>query len=253
MPEQRTPQPSLEHLIETEDLGFEILHPGGIQTTRELAQLCGIARGATVLDVACGTGESACFLSDTLGAELVGLDAAESMIERARHKAKRRDLPVRFLRGDARRLPFHEGTFDAVISECTLSLLEKDRVLTEMARVAQRGGCVGIHEITWKESAPVKLRERLVELEGERPETLEGWRRLFERCRLVEVKVFDRSELISRWMKDSRKQLGLRGRIGVSIRILRRWGFEGLIRILESERIFGSKHLGYSLVVGRKR
>lgn len=253
VPDQRSAQPSLEQLIETEDLGFEILHPGGLETTRELAQLCGIAEGATVLDVACGTGESACFLSDTLGAALVGLDAAESMIERAGRKAKTRNLPVRLLRGDAHRLPFRAGTFDAVISECTLSLLRKERVLTEMVRVAQRGGYVGIHEISWKGTAPVELQERLVALEGERPETLEGWRKLFEKCGLVEVKAFDRSELIPRWMKDSRKQLGLRGRIRVSITVLRRWGLKGLLRTLETEKVFGSEHLGYALLVGRKR
>lgn len=252
VPDRRTGEPSLENLIETEDLGFEILHPGGLDTTGELARLCGVAEGATVLDVACGTGESACFLSDTLGARPVGLDAAESMIERARRKARARDLSVRLLRGDAHRLPFREGTFDAVISECTLSLLKKERVLKEMVRVARRGRCVGIHEISWKSTAPVKLRARLAELEGERPETLEGWRNLFEDCGLVEIKAFDRSELIPRWMKDSRKQLGLRGRIRISLKILRRWGFKGLLRTLQSERVFGSKHLGYALLVGRK-
>jgi len=30
---------SLENLIESEDLGLEILHPGGLEITRELAEL----------------------------------------------------------------------------------------------------------------------------------------------------------------------------------------------------------------------
>ena len=49
------------------------------------------------------------------------------------------------LRGRARRrleeLPFPDATFDAVISECTLCLLDKTRTLAEMVRVAKPGGC----------------------------------------------------------------------------------------------------------------
>jgi hypothetical protein len=36
--------PSLEHLIETEDLGLDVLHPGGVAMTLELARLCHVGR-----------------------------------------------------------------------------------------------------------------------------------------------------------------------------------------------------------------
>jgi cyclopropane fatty-acyl-phospholipid synthase-like methyltransferase len=69
-------QLSLESLIENEDLGIEILHPGGLDITRELAGLCNIKENAFVLDVASGTGESACYLAETLGARIVESAAA---------------------------------------------------------------------------------------------------------------------------------------------------------------------------------
>ena len=56
MASHSTDRPSLETLIEDLDLGLEVLHPGGLEITRELAQLCRIGRGARVLDVASGTG-----------------------------------------------------------------------------------------------------------------------------------------------------------------------------------------------------
>lgn len=242
---------SLERLIESEDLGLELLHPGGLEITRELARLCGIDRGTSVLDVACGSGESACFLAETLGADVTGVDASERMVARARKKAEAGELDVRFQRADAHRLPFPDGVFDVAISECTLSLLEKDRALAEMVRVTRPGGRVGIHEICWKETAPAELRERLVELEGERPETLDGWRSLLERSGLEDVRAYDRSALMPRWMRDTRRRLGLRGRLRISWIVLRRWGPRGLRRVLESERIFASEQLGYGLVVGR--
>lgn len=245
-------QPSLEHLIETEDVGLEVFHPGGRELTLEVARACGVGEGITVLDVACGTGESACLLCEELGATVIGLDATEPMIERAVTKARRRSLPVRFLRGDAHRLPCRDATFDVVISECALSLFDKETALGEMVRVTQPGGYVGIHEICWKDSAPQQLKHRLAELEGERPETLDGWRRLLKRSGLRETRVFDRSALLAPWMREGRKRLGLGGRVRVLQRVLRRWGLSGLRRILGSERLLRSRHLGYALAVGRK-
>jgi len=55
-------RPSLENLLISEEIGLEILHPGGLEITRDLAQLCHIGR-VNVLDVASGTGESAFFLA----------------------------------------------------------------------------------------------------------------------------------------------------------------------------------------------
>lgn len=53
---------SLEMLVESGDLGLPVLHPGGLATTRELAEFCHVRPGKQLLDVASGTGESACWL-----------------------------------------------------------------------------------------------------------------------------------------------------------------------------------------------
>ncbi len=98
---------SLEEILEKEDLGIEVLHPGGLEITKELAELCGINRKSKVLDVACGTGESACFLSETFGCEVVGVDASPIMIEKAKKKAKMRGVERKttFILADAHKLP----------------------------------------------------------------------------------------------------------------------------------------------------
>jgi hypothetical protein len=59
-------QPSLEKLIETIDLGLEVLHPGGLEITRELAMLCHIGHQAKVLDVASGTAKVLVFCKESL-------------------------------------------------------------------------------------------------------------------------------------------------------------------------------------------
>ena len=60
-------KPSLENLVESGVLGVESLHPGGMTTTKELAELCRVNTNTSLLDVASGTGESTCFLVKTFG------------------------------------------------------------------------------------------------------------------------------------------------------------------------------------------
>lgn len=245
-------RPSLERLVEGAGLELETLHPGEARITDELAQLCEIGRGARVLDAASGTGESACHLFERLEASVVGVDVSDSMLERAKAKAERRGVRVELVRGDAQALPFSEGEFDAAISECTLCLLDKSKAVTEMTRVVKPGGRVGMHDLCWKDNTPRRLRDELARIEGERPETLEGWKALFEGSGLTEVRTVDRSSVIPDWVKRLRRQLGLLGQMKIFLHVLRRWGLRGLRDVLESEKIMGSPHTGYGIVVGRK-
>ena len=245
-------RPSLENLIENEDLGIESLHPGGLETTQELAKLCQIGKNISVLEVASGTGETACYLSASLEACVVGIDRADSMIERAKQKAEQRNLGIEFEKADAHQLPFGEATFERVIAECTTCVLDKERAIREMVRVVKPGGYVGIHDICWQPDTPEKMKKKLLENEGESPETLEGWKLLFEKVGLVEIETVDKSALIPTWIKDSRKKLGFKGQLKILLKIVRRWGIRGLRNIWSSEQIFQSQYTGYGIIVGRK-
>lgn len=243
---------SLEALVETGMLPLESLHPGGLETTRELAVACGVGEGSRVLDVASGTGETLCFLVESLGAEVCGVDRSIEMVHRAEDKAAARRVSVGVEQADAGALPFADGSFDAAICECTLCFLDKPRVLEEMTRVVRPGGYVGMHDLYWMEGAPRRLTRSLAELEGEEPETLTGWRALFERAGLGGVVTIDKSDVKARWMRDSRRQLGWLGQIALTMRIVKRWGLRGAVKVLRSERVFGSRYLGYVIVVGVK-
>ena len=176
-------QASLENLVETGLLEVEILHPGGLALAQELAELCKIQTGTEVLDVACGTGETGCFLTERFGARVVGLDWSQQMIRHAEQKVQARGLQVELRKGDAHHLPFPDASFDVVICECTLCLLDKEQVLGEMVRVVMPGGRVGMHDLCWQADAPEELQQTLAEIEGARPETLQGWQRLFGQAR----------------------------------------------------------------------
>lgn len=97
-------------------------------------------RGRKVLEVSCGHGGGASWLTRTLGpANYTGLDLNPSGIAfcRARHRVD----GLSFVQGDAEHLPFPDASFDAVLnveaSHCYPSL---PRFLAEVARVLQPGG-----------------------------------------------------------------------------------------------------------------
>lgn len=95
-----------------------------------------VRAGSRLLDVACGPG----FVSEaaaTRGAEPVGLDVAPAMLERARLRCP----GLRFVEGDAQRLPFGDASFDAVTMNFgILHLSRPETAMQEAHRVLVPGG-----------------------------------------------------------------------------------------------------------------
>ena len=97
-----------------------------------------------VLDACCGTGDLA-IAARARGADVVGLDFSERMLERARSKDPRID----WVRGDMLALPFDEGSFDAVtVGFGVRNVEDLEAGLRELRRVLRPGGRLGILEIT---------------------------------------------------------------------------------------------------------
>jgi len=100
-----------------------------------------VGAGERVLDLACGTGELERRVArDHPDAEIVGVDLAGSMIDRARRKVG--DRPnVRFEAADVHDLPFPSDSFDALVCANTFHYFTRpDIVLREAARVLRPGG-----------------------------------------------------------------------------------------------------------------
>ncbi len=108
--------------------------------------------GDRVLDLAAGTGTSS-EPFDAAGVHVVPCDFSVGML--AVGKARRPDLP--FLAGDAMRLPFADGSFDAVTMSFGLrNVADPDLALREILRVTRPGGRLVICEFSTPTWAPFR-------------------------------------------------------------------------------------------------
>lgn len=99
-----------------------------------------------VLDIACGQG-SLCRYLAALGLQAMGIDASPRLIARARERAAKEKLPIRFEVGDARHLEslrqtLAETPFDAAV--CVMALMNMDPIepVLQGARALLREGGV---------------------------------------------------------------------------------------------------------------
>ncbi|MDF2114030.1 methyltransferase domain-containing protein [Roseiarcaceae bacterium H3SJ34-1] len=138
----------------------DALHPGGAQLTERLGRLLNLTQTSRVLDVASGRGDGALVLAARFGCEVVGLDFGRRCVETAAKEARNLRLAdrVAFYCGDAERLPFADGTFDAVVCECALCTFpDKPTAVAEFVRVLKSGGTVGISDLTRSGRLPCEL------------------------------------------------------------------------------------------------
>jgi ubiquinone/menaquinone biosynthesis C-methylase UbiE len=103
---------------------------------KEIIVFAGIEPGAKVLDLGCGTGNVACGLRESINADTVGLDISRPMLSVARDKS----LEVICADASCGRLPFRDGSFDAVIGAYVIHQIDDlNNLFTECYRSLRRG------------------------------------------------------------------------------------------------------------------
>jgi len=110
----------------------------------EFVERLRLTPGTRVLDVACGTGNTA-IPAARQGAIVTGVDIASNLIEQARARAREAAVQVEFREGDAEQLPFVDGSFDVIISVFGAMFAPRpERVASELLRVCRPGGKIAM-------------------------------------------------------------------------------------------------------------
>ena len=127
------------------DLPFtsEGIRPGGLELTQRGLALARLAPDDAVLDIGCGTGVTVAFLREQ-SIRAMGIDSSAILL--ARGRSQNTGLPL--LLGEGEALPFANESFDAVLLECALSLVQdRMRVFLECHRVLKPLGRIIVTDI----------------------------------------------------------------------------------------------------------
>jgi ubiquinone/menaquinone biosynthesis C-methylase UbiE len=165
-------------------------HPGSMDATRKLIDLCEVEKHKYVLDVGCGVGATPCYLAKTIGCRVMGVDLLEKMVEQSQKRAKSLDVEdlVEFKVADARQLPFEDSTFDVVLIESVNVFFEnKLAAMKEYVRVTKPGGYVGFTEMAWLRSPTPEEEEYYKQMVSIEVLDEEGWIALMKEAGLQDM------------------------------------------------------------------
>ena len=140
-------------VAERYDLTNDILSAGQDRLWRRATVAAvGAGPGQTVLDIAAGTGTSSEPFADA-GVHVVPADFSLGMLR----VGQRRRPDLAFTAADATRLPFADGSFDAVTMSFGLrNVVDVEAALREFARVTKPGGRLVVCEFSQPVWGPVR-------------------------------------------------------------------------------------------------
>ena len=120
------------------------IRPGGLTLTEHALKFCDLPVGARVLDVGCGPGASVEYLMQQNRFVAVGIDPSPLLLSDAH--CRNESLSLAQSPGEV--LPFASSSFDAIMTECSLSVMDHpDQAMEEFHRVLSKGGYLVITDV----------------------------------------------------------------------------------------------------------
>lgn len=123
-------------------------HPGGIPLTKNMLAGEDINENSVILDAGCGTGQTTAYLYQQYKSKVMGLELNSIMLEKARNRFERLQLPIQLFQGSIEKIPFADNSFDFILSESVLAFVNKPKALKEFYRVLKPKGRLIANEMT---------------------------------------------------------------------------------------------------------
>ncbi|NLY72172.1 MAG: methyltransferase domain-containing protein [Tissierellia bacterium] len=133
------------------------LRPGGFLLTDRAIRLLGPSEGLRGLDIGCGLGATINHVREKWKLDMEGVDQSKILLAQARD-----NFGLELVEAQADKLPFPDESFDFVLMECSLSLMEDSRAaLSEAARILKTGGHLFISDVYAKNPQHLEALEEV--------------------------------------------------------------------------------------------
>ena len=132
---------------------FEEFHIGGRKATEYLVEKLALQAGSHVLDIGCGIGGAARYITALTGIQVTGIDLTPQYIAAAKALSKRvrLDDKLHFETASALAMPFDNASFDAAITlHVAMNINDRISLYSEIARIMKTGAVFGIFDVMKK-------------------------------------------------------------------------------------------------------
>ena len=137
-------------LTQSDLSSFDEFHIGGSEGTLMLAEKLTMNASSSVLDIGCGIGGPARFLSSEFGCKVSGIDLTADFVTTGNSLTDQVGLSdkVKLIEASALNIPFADNSFDvSYMIHVGMNIADKDVLFSEAFRVTKPGGVFGIYDV----------------------------------------------------------------------------------------------------------
>lgn len=141
-------------------------HPGGFGLTQSILEDMNVQPNESVLDIGCGTGQTAAFLAERNNCQVTAIDNHPIMVQKARQRLKKMKARVKVFEGDVQNLDFVDDSFDLIIAESVIIFTDISQTLKELSRVLKSDGNLIMIEMTAEQYLSEEKQKKACSLYG---------------------------------------------------------------------------------------
>ncbi|QUG41762.1 methyltransferase domain-containing protein [Psychrobacillus sp. INOP01] len=147
-------------------LGIGGAHPGGFSLTKSILEVEKIQPNESVLDIGCGTGQTAAFIAERFNCQVIAIDNHPIMVDKARQRFYKNEATVKVIKGDIQNMDFVDNSFDLIIAESVIVFTDISKTLKELFRVLKSDGTLIMIEMTAEQYLPEEKQKKACSLYG---------------------------------------------------------------------------------------